>query len=191
MTSADYVATEPLAAALLSAEPAAGLTAELATFGQFVGDWRLQWRGKDSGGTDTVRMDGRLSVGWVLGGAAVQDVWVVPAPGRDAPGGLSGFHGTTVRFYDPTIQAWRSTWIDPPNARVRRFIGGPVRTGIELVSDEEEPPLRWSFSEITADSFRWTGEIRRHPDDDWTLQQEILASRMDTPGRSASAVPAW
>lgn len=172
----------PLAAALLSTGPAAGLAADLATFGQFVGDWTLRWSGPGANGEQTVTTDGTLSVGWVLDGTAVQDVWVVPLPGQQMPGGLSGFHGTTVRFYDPGIRAWRSTWIDPPNARVRRFTGRVVEADIELISDEEEPLLRWRFSAITADSFRWTGEIRRHRDDDWTFQQEMLANRVAPAG---------
>ncbi|GIH18601.1 hypothetical protein [Rugosimonospora africana] len=175
-------ASQPLAGALLSGGPAPGSGPELAAFGQFVGDWVLRWSGRDSTGTHTVTMDGTLSVGWILGGTAVQDVWAVPLLGQRPAGGLAGFHGTTVRFYDPGIGAWRSTWIDPPNARVRRFVGRIVGADIELVSDEEEPLLRWRFSQITGDSFVWTGEIRPGRDADWSLQQEVRASRGEPRG---------
>ena len=70
------------------------------------------------------RRVGELHVGWVLGGRAVQDVWIVP--GRDVRGEIPAslaFHGSAVRFYDPAIDAWRCTWIDPLMGRVRRFIG--------------------------------------------------------------------
>jgi hypothetical protein len=167
-----------LADALLSPGPAADMAAELATFGQFVGDWTLRWLGRDATGAETVTMDGRLSVGWVLNGMAVQDVWVVPLPDQPVPGGLRGFHGTTVRFYDPGIRGWRSTWIDPPNARVRRFIGRLTGPDIELISDEEEPLLRWRFTRIEPDSFLWTGEIRPTQADEWSPQQEIHATRV-------------
>lgn len=65
-----------------------------------------------------------------------------------------GFYGTTVRFYDPSIDAWRSTWIDPPHGVVRRFIARPDRQDILLLSDEDDPQLRWRFTDITPRSFR-------------------------------------
>ena len=40
---------------------------------------------------------------------------------------LLAFHGSTIRFYDPSIDAWRSTWIEPVNGRVLRFVGAPRR----------------------------------------------------------------
>ena len=69
----------------------------LGTFGQFIGSWDLDWY------IEGARAKGELHFGWVLGGRAIQDVWVVP--GR--------FHGSTLRFYDRALGAWRSTWIEP------------------------------------------------------------------------------
>ena len=79
------------------ADPAA-----LDDFGRLVGAWRLDWRGLAPDGT-WHRAAGELHVGWVLGGRAVQDVWIVP--GRGEPGaGVPplAFHGTTVRFLHRT-----------------------------------------------------------------------------------------
>ena len=87
----------------------------------------------------------------MLGGRAVQDIWIVP--GRGEPGeGVPplAFHGSTIRFYDASIGAWRSTWIDPVNGRVRRFVGRPVDGEILLLSDEDDPQLRWRFTGIRA-----------------------------------------
>lgn len=95
---------------------------KLMLFGRFVGSWNLQW----TGGSPPATATGELHVGWVLAGWAVQDIWIVPGrgqPGEDQP--PLAFHGTTIRFYDPSIDAWRSTWIEPVNGRVRRFIGRP------------------------------------------------------------------
>jgi hypothetical protein len=146
-------------------------------FGRFVGSWEIEWRGVDADGTER-RMQGELHFGWVLGGRAVQDIWIVPArglPGEGQPG--VSFHGTTVRFYDPAIDAWRSTWIEPVNGRVRRFIGRPDGDDIVLLSDEDEPQLRWRFTDVTPGSFRWVGEISRDGGTTFVFDEEMLVRR--------------
>jgi len=156
----------------------AALSDELSLFGQFVGSWKLDWTGVNPNG-DPAAMSGELHVGWVLGGRAIQDVWIVP--GRRQPGEGHpplAFHGSTIRFYDPAIGAWRSTWIEPINARVRRFIGRPVDRGILLLSDEDDPQLRWRFTDITPDAFRWRSESSSDHGATWALDEEMRATRM-------------
>jgi hypothetical protein len=127
-------------------------------------------------------MIGELHVGWVLEGGAIQDIRIVPGrgqPGKSEP--PMAFHGTTIRFYDPAIDAWRSTWIEPVNARVRRFIGRPSGQGIVLLSDEDEPQLRWCFTDITAESFRWTAEASPDRGATWQFDEAMLAIRTGSP----------
>ncbi len=90
---------------------------------------------------------------------------------------MRAFHGTTVRFYDPAMDAWRSTWIEPINARVRRFIGRPVDGQIVLQSDEEEPWLRWRFTDITAGSALWIGEISHDRGATWIEEEQMRLTR--------------
>src|SRR4051794_30701568 len=101
--------------------PFPALADELGLFGRFVGAWDLEWHGKGTSG-DSMVVPGELHFGWILDGRAIQDIWRVPLDPADGLR-MRAFHGTTVRFYDPRIAAWRSTWIDPLNGRVRRFIG--------------------------------------------------------------------
>lgn len=156
--------------------PTLGRAGELALFGRFVGSWELAWTGYLPDGT-TARASGELHFGWALGGRAVQDVWIVPGPGEPGAGVPPlAFHGTTVRFYDRALGAWRSIWIDPVNARVRRFIGRADGADIVLLSDEEAPILRWTFCEIADDRFRWLGE-RADDADCWSLEDEMIATR--------------
>jgi hypothetical protein len=146
---------------------------ELMRFGRFVGSWNLQWTSPEG-----VNAIGELHLGWVLGGRAVQDVWIVP--GRGQPGENQpplAFHGSTIRFFDPAIDAWRSTWIEPINGRVRRFIGRADGEDIVLLSDEEEPQLRWRFIDIAPDSFTWLGEISHDGGATWTLEERMDATR--------------
>jgi len=166
-----------LVSALHVTGPVGEHAAKLMLFGRFVGSWRLEWTGRDASG-QPVTMSGELHFGWVLGGRAVQDIWIVPGRGQPGEGQPPlAFHGSTIRFYDPAIDAWRSTWIEPVNGRVRRFIGRPSGDGIVLLSDEEDPQLRWRFTDITADSFTWRAEISRDGGATWQFDEQMLATR--------------
>lgn len=151
------------------------LAEQLQLFGQFVGAWDLEWHGLDHSGSPIV-VKGELHFGWILDGRAVQDVWRVPVNASD-PASMRGFHGTTIRFYDPRIGAWRSTWLDPLNGRVRRFVGRPVGDAIVLEGLDEDPLERWSFRDITRDSFRWIGEQSTDGGHTWMISDEMLARR--------------
>jgi hypothetical protein len=167
-----------LIAALHVAGPAGEHADKLMLFGRFVGSWRLEWTGAGPGGQPAV-MTGELHFGWVLGGRAVQDIWIVPGRGQPGEGQPPlAFHGSTIRFYDPAIDAWRSTWIEPVNGRVRRFIGRETGDGISLLSDEDEPQLRWRFTDITADSFTWRAESSRDGGATWQFDEQMLATRV-------------
>jgi hypothetical protein len=76
------------------------------------------------------------------------------------------------------IGAWRSTWIERVNARVRRFIGRPVDGGILLLSDEDDPQLRWRFTDITPDAFRWRSESSSDGGTTWAHDEEMRATRV-------------
>ena len=141
--------------------PAGPDAGQLELFGQFIGSWDIAWTGLAADGS-TATARGELHFGWVLGGRAVQDVWIVP--GRGAHGeqiSPLAFHGSAIRFYDPAIDAWRCTWIDPLMGRVRRFTGREVDGDIVMLCTEDDPQLRWSFTDITRDAFNWRGEISR------------------------------
>lgn len=164
-----------LVAALHAPAAAPEQATALGLFGQFVGSWELSWNGYAHG--RAVHAVGELHFGWVLGGRAVQDTWIVPGPGQPGAGVPPlAFHGTTVRFHDLATGVWRSTWIDPVNARVRKFVGRETDEGIELLSADEAPMLRWRFTEIRTDRFRWTGE-RSDDGTAWVLEDEMIAKR--------------
>jgi hypothetical protein len=160
---------------LVSDGPSEALASELATFGRFVGSWDLRWSrpGDDEAPAEVL---GELHVGWVLGGRAVQDVWIVPS-GDSAGQGPHAFWGSTIRFFDAELGAWRSTWVEPVTGRVRKFVGRPVDGEIHLVSTDDTPFLRWRFTEISADRFVWLGEYSVDEARTWELEEQMIATR--------------
>ena len=57
--------------------------------------------------------------------------------GRITPG------GTTIRYYDPKIDAWQSVWITPEGNAVVKFVGRKVDDKIVLEGiDPEGSPIR-------------------------------------------------
>ena len=78
---------------------------------------------------------------------------------RAAPSRMSGssrlFYGTTLRVYDPGLDAWHILWSDPVKQFYTRQIGR--RAGKDIVQEGtagDGAAVRWSFTEIEPDSFR-------------------------------------
>jgi hypothetical protein len=163
--------------------PVPELADQLMLFGQFVGSWDLDVVNYAADGS-TEELPGEWHFGWALGGRAVADVWICP---RRAPDGTSpGEHGTSVRFYDEAIDAWRSTWIGPRRAFVRQFVARAVPGGIALEGQfDEGTTTRWSFGDIELDpgadllravAFRWRNESTVDGAT-WQLHQTFTARR--------------
>ncbi len=124
---------------------------------------------------------GEIHAGWVLQGRAIQDVWRVPA--RDLPRSpqpeFGDYVGTTLRVYDPGLDAWHILWSDPLTQTYQRQLGRA--RGKDIVQEGRDEAsgahTRWSFTEIAGDSFRWRGEVS--PDGkDWMLLADFSAKRM-------------
>ncbi len=148
-------------------------------YGWLIGSWELEvlhyWgnRVADRG------LTGELHVGWVLEGRAIQDVWIMPArPDRTGPPDpRMNMYGTTLRVWDPTIEAWRISWRNPAGDHHEDQIGR--REGREVVQLGTRPDgtaTRWRFTEISADAFRWTGESMSR-DGTTQLEGEFRARR--------------
>jgi hypothetical protein len=160
-------------AALHADGPAQDRADKMGLYGWLIGGWDMDAvRHLDDGTTRKSR--GEIHFGWILGGRAIQDVWLVPA----AQGELPPLFGTTLRVYDPGIDAWHIIWVDPVGQNHLRQIGRA--DGNDIVqhgTDAAGIPVRWRFTEITPRSFHWLGE--RSPDQGatWRLQVEFFAHR--------------
>ena len=78
----------------------------LKLFGQFVGDWDIvSVRGPSPKGV-RFKSGGEVHFGWVLGGWAVQDVWMT----YDTRTRKAVPVGTASRGGGPRMSAWRGAW---------------------------------------------------------------------------------
>jgi hypothetical protein len=104
----------------------------------------------------------------VLEGRAIQDVWILPG----------FFYGTTLRVYDPGIDAWHILWSDPLKQLYTRQIGRAE--GSDIVQEGTADGgilMRWSFRGITPVSFLWRGERSLDGGASFHLQAEFRARR--------------
>ncbi len=160
--------------------PDPSLKNRLMLFGQFIGDWDIvDARYLQADGT-WVKMKGEVHFGWILGGTAIQDVWM----GCIEASKKMTMFGTTIRFYDPKINAWRSTWLSPLKGLVETFIGHEVNGEIVLEHKTVEGyPEKWIFSQITSRSFRWHSEETRDEGKTWLLTEEMHIQKVERVGR--------
>ena len=168
--------TNSMIDALRADGPRPEIADKLMLFGQFVGAWDVAITNMQPDGT-TINVEGEWHFGWALEGRAIIDVWIAPRRSlRDTAG--SGGYGTTVRFYDPAIDAWRSTWIAPTGHVVQPFIGRKIADEIVLEGRFEEGILtRWIFSDITGARFRWRSVESSDEGMTWTETQTMDARR--------------
>ena len=147
-------------------------------YGWLVGSWDLDvYRYADA---DARGVKAEAHFGWVLEGRAVQDVWIMPPRSqRAADPGTRNMYGTTLRVWDASIQAWRITWINPARNHREEQIGRRIGNDIVQVGARANgTPTRWSFTEITPDSFHWLGEALNPDGKTWTLEGEFRAKRV-------------
>jgi hypothetical protein len=168
---------------LHSSGPASDRAEKLVLYGFLVGSWEttVVAHGED-GTTHTNR--GEIHAGWVLEGRALQDVWMLPRRSERTPDALpqlpvtGNWYGTTLRVYDPGIDAWHIFWHNPATQLYTRQIGRA--RGADIVQEgrhESGVLMRWSFTEIKAGSFHWLGEVSADDGGNWRLQVEVLARR--------------
>ena len=165
--------------ALAAPGPAPDRQTGLQLYAFLVGSWSLEARYPLPDGS-SLHSRGEVHAGWVLEGRAIQDVWIVPARGlpRGQLPAAAEFYGTTLRLYDPGLDAWHILWSDPMRQVYRRQLGraeGPdiVQHG----TDDQGAQVRWSFRDRTQDSFRWWGERSADGGVTWTFVVEYLARR--------------
>jgi hypothetical protein len=157
------------------------ITESADAYGWLIGSWELDichyW------GVDVAArgIKGEAHFEWVLEGRAVQDVWIMPQHSQRPtnPDKTMNMYGTTFRVWDPSIRAWRITWINPAGDHREEQIGRRIDNDIiQIGARADGTPTRWRFTEITPDSFHWLGEALQPDGKTWNLEGEFRAKRM-------------
>lgn len=167
-------------AALTSKGRSPEIPEEADVYGWLVGSWELDVLHY---GVDVSErgIKGEAHFGWTLEGRAVQDVWIMPRRADRAGYGDNAvnMYGVTLRVWDLAIEAWRITWIDPGTGRRDELIGR--RSGkniVQIGTQADGTPIRWTFTEITPDSFHWTGEVLQADGMTWKIAGDFRARRI-------------
>jgi hypothetical protein len=149
-------------------------------YGWLCGSWDLEvlrYRGVDVSQRD---LRGEVHAARVLEGRAVQDVWIMPRVDerRGDSDPTMNMYGTTLRTWDAATHAWRIAWTNPVRGHYEVQAGG--WSGRDILQEGTRPDgtkTRWTFTEITSNSFRWRGEALYPNASAWTLEAEFLAKR--------------
>lgn len=149
----------------------------LRLFGQFVGAWDMRVRFFDEDGATVFDGPGLWEFAWILDGRAIQDTLSYDEAERfPAPAGQRRI-GTTIRSYHQSSDTWHQVWVSP---RAELFIAmqasaadeGILITGLDMDGSR----LRWAFTDITAESFIWTGRSSADGES-WRIEQVMVAQR--------------
>jgi hypothetical protein len=149
-------------------------------YGFLIGSWRLDVVAYPDAGPVT-KSAAEAHCARVLDGRAVQDVFINPQRADRTPDSprFANWYGTTFRYFDPSLGAWRAFWFNPDDGVRAELIAR--RRGNDVVQEGHFPdgtPIRWTYSDITPESCRWRGE-RLEPDGrTWRLQVEFHARRI-------------
>lgn len=158
----------PFLTALHADGPAADRTDKMALYAFLIGSWSMEGFAMRADGTQH-KDRGEIHAGWVLAGRAIQDVWIFP----------TAFHGSTLRIYDPGLDAWHILWSDPLKQYYTRQLGRAA--GNDIVQEgraENGDIIRWRFIERSNDKFRWLGERSDPSGNNFKPQAEFFARRV-------------
>jgi len=149
-------------------------------YGWLCGSWDLEvlhYRGINVAARG---LKGEVHAARVLEGRAIQDVWIMPrCENRHTHlDEAMNMYGTTLRSWDASIQAWRIAWTNPVRGHREEQIGR--WNGKDILQEgtrADGTKTRWTFTEITANTFHWRGEAMYPGKQTWTLEAEFLAKR--------------
>ncbi len=162
------------AEALCSIEKSEKIPEAYDYFGDLIGEWAIEWNDHLDDAVPR-RVKGEWIFSRVLEGTAIQDLFIVPSrterlnvPQADAE------YGTTLRIYNPRTMVWDIFYGCTGSA----FRLTAVKVGDEVVLTENtEGKMRYVFSEITANTFKWRKECLP-PDDHWKVVATVDACRI-------------
>lgn len=147
-------------------------------YGNLVGTWDFDWYDHLED-PEPRHAKGEWIFHWILEGLAIQDIFICPSRDtRDVAPQPDAAYSTSVRMYNPQKNAWDVLYTEwgcatQLEARRETDIFGEVIVQQVVGNDR----LRWIFSDITPDSFRWQRMALYADDTFWKMEAELIAVR--------------
>ncbi len=174
-----FQSTEQFVAVLVSEQASAELGQNASAYEPMIGSWAVTVLDHIAD-EKTLTTRGEWNFAWILEGRAIQDVFMVPQLSERHVGmsKLYNRYGTTIRIFDETIQKWKIFWFNPVNGAQNELEVTVLPDRIvQLGKDSSGNLMRWIFTEIKPDSFKWSGELSKDAGQSWALQAEFFAVR--------------
>ena len=163
---------ENLLDTLIAKAKSAIIPEEYDFFGKLVGSWDFDFYDRKNSQT----VAGEWHFAWVLEGAAIQDVFILPSrPVRAEGRSPYEEYGTTLRVYNPSTTAWDIVYCC--EGEVTQFEARREENKIVLTALQDEN-TKWVFAEITDDTFHWQN-VTVKKDGTWNVTVDIYATRKD------------
>lgn len=142
-------------------------------FSNFIGEWDMKWT--ESIGTPQERtLDGEWIFSRVLNGTGIMDLFIVPSRKcRKTPEEKNAEYGTTIRVFNPGTKNWEVyyTCINEYTRLESQKINDKI-----VVTEKTEGKMKWVFSDIKKDSFRWQNLVLNE-NNEWKPFCDCFATR--------------
>lgn len=142
-------------------------------FGSLIGEWDIEWN-DHLDEAEPRKVKGEWIFSWVLGGTAVQDLFIVPSrTERLIDKQPDAEYGTTLRIFNPKTSAW-DIFYGCTGEAIRLTAR---KTGEEIILTENTTSkMRYVFSDITSSTFGWRKE-RMDELGIWQSVAKVIAER--------------
>ncbi|KFF59995.1 hypothetical protein JF66_07335 [Cryobacterium sp. MLB-32] len=162
--------------ALVTPEPTPEYPERMKRFGRLVGTWSVKGTRLDEATGEWSERAFVWTMAFILDGRAVQDVEVVA---RDAhPTGFETV-ATAIRVYDVDAGVWRVSYFSPVTGEYCHLVATPYRYGVRQDGTRTDgKPIRWNFTSIAANSYKWEGWVSSDEGTTWLLIEHNEATRI-------------
>ena len=158
---------------------------ELAHFGRLVGIWEAEQEVMTQSGTWASGAPALWIWQYVLGGFAIQDLWLHTADQLpDYLGDLGrSYQLTSLRSFDVAAGDWKTAWAangsgQGPGQDFGTFVATEEEGRVVMLSESSYGTQRVTFASITDDSFEWTsgcsGDVSG-----WMMGMRVRARRRE------------
>ncbi|MCJ8268158.1 MAG: hypothetical protein MJK04_02035 [Psychrosphaera sp.] len=91
---------------------------------------------------------------WILGGTAIQDDWIAPAPDKPAPK-AGRQYGTNIRIFNPKLKRWEMAWASNTGGKIDTFNAVAQGESVVMSGFFNGADSRITFYDIKKDRFSW------------------------------------